>query len=95
MLLPIPIIANYNNLCHHCQTLIDNNKCHKNLCRRFSDYKLGDEILKIVYSPATLQEHAIGPFIIQQVHVNGTLTTLSANNIYERINIRRVRPYPR
>ena len=95
MLLPIPIIADCNVLRNRRQTLIDENNRRKNLRRRFRDYEPGDEILKIVYNPSTLQERAIGPFIIQQVHVNGTITILRANDIYERINIRRVRPYRR
>jgi hypothetical protein len=95
MLLPIPIIADYNNLRNRRQTLIDENNRRENLRRRFRDYEPGDEVLKIVYNPATLQERAIGPFVIQQVHVNGTLTILRANDVYERINIRRVRPYRR
>jgi transposase InsO family protein len=96
MLLPIPIIADYNNLRHRRQTLIDDNNRRKNLCRRFHDYEPGDhEILKIVYNPATLQERAIGPFVVQQVHGNGTLTILRTNDIYECINIRRVKPYRR
>jgi hypothetical protein len=95
MLLPIPIISDYNNLRHRRQTLIDDNNRRENLRRRFRDYEPGDEILKIVYNPATLQERAIGPFIIQQVHVNGTITIFRAKDIYERLNIRRVKPYRR
>jgi hypothetical protein len=74
MVLPIPIIADYNNLRHRCQTLIDDNNPRENLRRRFRDYKPGNGILKIVYNPATLQARAI---------------------IYERLNIRRVKPYRR
>ncbi len=95
MLLPIPIIADYNVLCNGRQTLIDTNNRRENLCRRFHDYEPGDEVLKLVYNPSTLQERAVGPFIIQQVHVNGTITILRANDIYERINICHVRPYRR
>jgi hypothetical protein len=95
MLLPIPIIADYNLLRNRRQTLIDVNNRRENLRRRFHDYEVGDEVLKLTYKPATLEERASGPFIIQQVHVNGTITILRANDIYERINIRRVRPYRR
>jgi hypothetical protein len=95
MLLPIPIIADYNNPCHHRQTLIvANTRCKILLCP-FGDYKPGDEILKIVYNPATLQKPAIRPFIIQQVHVNGTITILRVNNIYKCLNIPCVKPYCR
>ena len=95
MLMPIPIIADYNVLRNRRQTIIDENNRRENLRRRFRDYEPGDEILKLVYNPATLADRAIGPFIVQQVHVNGTITILRANDIYERINIRRIKPYRR
>ena len=47
------------------------------------------------YNPATLQERADGPFRIQTVHVNGTVTIERAPGVLERINIRRIRPYRR
>ena len=34
-----------------------------------------------------------GPYPIQQVHNNGTVTILHQPNITERINIRRIKPY--
>jgi hypothetical protein len=61
------MIADYNNLCNCRQTLINKNNRRENLRRRFRDYKGEDEILKIVYNPDSLQERAIGPFVIQQV----------------------------
>mgnify|MGYP007013034845 CR=1 FL=1 len=67
----------------------------KTFRRGFRDYEPGDEVLKIVYNPSTLQERVIDPFVIQQVHVNGTITIIRANDIYEHINIRRFHPYHR
>jgi hypothetical protein len=81
MLLPIPIIADYNLLCNHRQIIIDENNHHEKLCRRFKNYEPGNEILKIVYNPASLEEHAIGAFVIQQVYADSTLTSLHANNV--------------
>jgi hypothetical protein len=72
----------------------ESKRCKKPSCC-FRNHEPGAEILKIVYNPATLQECAIGPFVIQQVHLNGTLIILGANDIYERINIGHVYPYCR
>ena len=38
---------------------------------------------------------AVGPFTIEQVHANGTVTIMRRPNVYERINIRRIIPYTR
>jgi hypothetical protein len=54
-----------NPLRNHRQTIIDENNCHKNLRCRFKDYELRDEMLKLVYNPASLEERDIGPFVIQ------------------------------
>ena len=52
-------------------------------------------MLLLLKDKTTLSERAVGPFVIQQVHVNGTVTIKRSPNVYERINIRRLRPYTR
>ena len=42
-----------------------------------------------------MQERAIGPFRVTQVHVNGTVTIQRLENVFDRINVRRIRPYYR
>ena len=42
--------------------------------------------------PDKLDERATGPYTVQQAHANGTVTTLRDENVYERINIRRIKP---
>ena len=93
MLLPIPVLANYNLLRERRQAIIDDNVRRVNLRRIFRDYQPGDRVLLKVFDPSKLQERAEGPFVIHQVHVNGTVTINRANNVLERINIRRLRPY--
>ena len=46
-------------------------------------------------NPAGLDARGLGPFIIAQVHVNGTVTIENLGNLYERINIRRLHTYRR
>ena len=93
MLLPIPILTDFNLIRERRQTIIDDNNRRVNLRRRFHDYKMGDKVLLITYDPTKLEERATGPYVIVEVHVNGTVTIQRAPGVLERINIRRVRPY--
>lgn len=62
------------------------------------EYQPGDEILTLTDSPTTLQDCGIGPFLITQVHTNGTITiTITMYStywgVYQWINIWRVKLY--
>jgi transposase InsO family protein len=97
MILPIPLIADFELIRQRRQAVVDENRRRQNLRRHFHDYNIGDEVLIInqdVFHPR-LAPVTQGPYVIQQVHVNGTVTILRAPNVYERINIRRLRPYHR
>jgi hypothetical protein len=52
-------------------------------------------VLVLVYKPTKDEPRAIGPFRIERVHVNGTVTIRRNDHVTERINVRRVRPYRR
>jgi len=95
MLLPIPLISDFNVIRARRQAVIDDNTRRANLRRKFKDYKVNDEVLIQVQDPATMQPRNIGPFVIQEVHVNGTVTILRRPNVLQRINIRRLHPYYR
>ena len=95
MILPIPLITNVHQARERRQTRIDENNRRENLRRRYKDYAVGDEILQLVYKPNKMAPRAVGPYIIQQVHTNGTVTIIRSEGVYERINIRRIKPYYR
>ena len=95
MLLPIPVAADYNLIRARRQATIDDNARRQNLRRYFKDYNVGDEVLLHQYKPNKMQERAIGPFRVTQVHVNGTVTIQRSENVFDRINVRRIRPYYR
>ena len=95
MILPIPLIANYNLIREKKQIAIDEANRKENLRRRFKDYVVGDKVMIKAWNPGKLQARTFGPFIINQVHTNGTITIERKPNVYERINIRRVVPYDR
>ena len=94
MFLDIPIVSDIEQIRQRRQAIIDINTLRSNRGRRTFDYVAGQEVL-IAEPPGKnkLDPKYIGPFTIQQVHVNGTVTITRAPNITERINIRRLKPY--
>jgi len=51
------------------------------------DYQPGQQVLIIVKDPDKLSPCNQGPYLIEAVHVNGTVTIERAPNVFERINI--------
>ena len=93
MLLPIPVLADYNLIRERSQAVIDNNNHRANLRWRFKDYKAGDQVLLLTQTKSKLKPKATGPYTIVQVHVNGTVTIQRGPRVTERINLRRIKPY--
>jgi hypothetical protein len=93
MLLPIPILADYNLIRERRQAVIDENNRKENLRRRFKDYKTGDQVLLMLNPMGKLGVRTMGPYKIIQVHVNGTVTIERGPSVFERVNIRQVKPY--
>ena len=96
MLLPIPILADWHQIRERRQTRIDKDALKANKKRiKSHNYEVGDEVLILTDDKRKIQQQAEGPFIISQVHTNGTVTIEVTPNVYDRINIRRIRPYHR
>jgi transposase InsO family protein len=95
MFLNIPLIANLQTIQERKQVLINENLRRQNLKRRSFDYVVNEEVLLKVPNPRKLDDKAEGPYVIRQVHVNGTVTIQRSEHVTERINIRRVIPYRR
>jgi hypothetical protein len=67
MVLPIPLIADFEIIWQHCQAVVDDSHCCQNLHHLFHDYNVGDEVLilnqnknKPMLAPAS-----VGPLAIQ------------------------------
>jgi hypothetical protein len=73
MLLNIPLIADFQLLRDKRQVLINEQLMHANRSHISHDYQPGEEVLILTYKPMKLQERASGPFMIEQVHTNGTV----------------------
>ena len=93
MQIDMPVLADYEMIRQKRQAKINYTAARENLKRRFKDYVAGDQVMIIVDRLDKLDEQATGPHTVQQMHTNGTVTTLCDENLYERINIRRIKPY--
>ena len=93
---PFPSKINWKEIIDQKQITVNKENQKENSTRREFDYKVGEKVLilnknqfKGKLEPTVLNE---GPWVIKQVHTNGTVSILR-NNYIERINIRRLRPY--
>jgi transposase InsO family protein len=93
MLLPIPMLANYNEIRLRRQAIVDENNRKANLRRYFKDYSPGDQVLILLQPLSKLGQQTAGPFPITQVHVNGTVSIERSPGVFERLNIRRIKPF--
>ena len=95
MILDIPLITDLQLLQERRQQLIDQRLVVANRKRFSYDYNVGDEVLKLVYNPKKLDPKAEGPYPIERVHANGTVTIRLSPTTIERLSLRRVKPYRR
>ena len=93
MVLDIPLVADLQLIREKKQQLIDQRLITANRKRFSYDYAVGAQVLKLNYKPHKLQPRAEGPYRVESVHTNGTLTIRLSPTVIERISIRRVKPY--
>ena len=68
------------------------NNEQENARRKPKDYKVGELVYICNDSRRKLASKLEGPFLVEQVHTNGTITIRRNGGVFERINIRRVYP---
>ena len=93
MILDIPIIADLISIQKHRQAIIDERVLRANRKRLSHDYQPGDKVLIYAFKPSKLDPRATGPFPIVYTHTNGTVTIRQHPYVFERINVRRIKPY--
>ena len=93
MFLNIPLVADWQAIALHREQRINDDLRRANRKRRQYDYAPGHKVLKKVHNPTKLGVRTSGPYTVERVHVNGTLTIQLREGISERINIRRLLPY--
>ena len=94
MMFDIPFIADWKKIGDYRQHQSDLNNWRENQKRIEYDYKIGDKILvrkEGIIRKAESKWHK-DPWTIVTVHTNGTIRVQRGNK-FERLNIRRVRPY--
>jgi hypothetical protein len=91
MLIDVPYVANMLLLRDKRQTLIDYNLRRENNRLRTFDYQVGQDVLELIPKPNKLGHFTKGPYRIEQVHTNGTITIRRSPTLTDRINIRRVK----
>ena len=89
----MPLIADFHLLQQKRQALIDDRLFKANRLRISCDYQPGEEVMILAYKPDKLQPRATGPFVIERVHTNGTVTIRRSPFVTECINIRRLQPF--
>jgi hypothetical protein len=94
MFLNVPLIADWQAIAHTCEHHVNESLQCANRKQCQYDYAPGQQVLKKVHNPTKLGVRTEGPYTIKRIHVNGNLTILLREGITERINIRRVLPYP-
>ena len=95
MFFDIPYIANLIMLRDKRQAIINYNLWRENNRRRNYDYRVGQQVYEIVKTKTgigqKLQTQTRGPYTIEQVHTNGTLTIRRTPLLRDRVNIRQLR----
>ena len=77
----------------HREHFVNENLRNTNKKRRQYDYEASQKVLKLVHKPTKLRVRTEGPYTIERVYVNGTLTIELCDGITGRLNIRRCVPY--
>lgn len=95
MMLPIQSIANWETIRLKKQKTIHRNHMRENMKRRHFDWQPGMEVLIEDSEGPKLSAKAKGPYRIEKVHTNGTVTIKLKPRTFQRINIRRIKPYYR
>ena len=95
MMLPVQNLANWESIRLKKGKQIEKNWIRENNKRKPFDWRVGMEVMVEELTRYKLNPKAIGPFTIHAVHTNGTVTIQRKPRFYERINIRRLKPYYR
>ena len=83
----VPFVANLLLLHNKRQVVVDYNLHRENQRRYNYDYKQGQHILELLSKPTKLGQRTKGPFLIEQVHANGTFTIHHGPSLIYRVNI--------
>ena len=93
MIFPLQQEVEWNIIRQRKQNMIDKNKEAENNRRIDYDYAIGDLVLLTSTNiQRKLDSHKKGPFMIEKIHTNGTVS-IRRGAVTQRVNIRRIEPY--
>ena len=93
MLMNVQLLVDLESIRGRRQQKIDDNTKRNNNKRIDHNYQIGDLVKLKVYDPTKLEERFKGPYRIDQVFTNGTVSMQTKPGIGTRINIRKIEPY--
>ena len=93
MLLNIPVVTDWEMVRQKRRARISYNNERENDKRIPMDYKVGDKVVILEKRRRKLADKTTDPFVIDQVHTNGTVTIKRSEGVFDRINIRRIGPW--
>ena len=93
MLHNIPFKADLIALQERRQVVIDKNLHRMNSKRISFDYQPNQQVLIREDKPDKLDARFTGPYRIDRVHTNGSVTIEVRLHVFKRMNIRRIKPY--
>ena len=93
MMFDIPYLADWTEIGKRRQVLVERNSARENKRRIDFDYAVGQKVLLIKDGILRKAEDKHeGPYVITQVHTNGTVR-IQRGSVSERLHIRRLTPY--
>jgi len=95
MMLPVQCIAHWETIRMKKKQNIQRNHFRENLKRKSFDWQPGMEVMLEEPTRYKLNPKAVGPFLITKIHTNGTVTLKKSARVFQRVNIRRIKPYYR
>ena len=93
MILPVQTITDWECIRHRKKEMIHRNNLLENYKRKTLDWQPGMKILLEDKSGPKFRPKYRGPFQIDKVHTNGTVTIKIKEKVFQRVNIRRIKPY--
>ena len=93
MLFDLPLLADWTEIGRRRQKLVDRDAERKNKLRIDYDYAVNDKVtLKKDGVLRKAEDKSTGPYVVTQVHTNGTVR-IQRGSVSERLNIRRIDPF--
>jgi len=92
MLINIPVSVDWEMIRQRRRARTTYNNKQENAKRRFKDFQVSEMVHLKNDLRRKLAQKNLGPFRIDQVHTNGTVTLELDGGVFEQVNIRRIDP---